>query len=189
MGRSVASKRRKRRRQKQAKKQAKKRKYEISQLLQPSTCTPNTQIEETDIINHLPSSPVLSSLGSPSSIPPSPSSSWDDSVVDETSPQEKQFPSVDTDCLIQCYDEFEKEVKLMDKDDGLIIEHLLKFNRKLADKANFYRKEWEETLVEVGKVELQCTQRVTKVRQFYKQILFSNDRKAVIFRKALDTRH
>lgn len=111
MGRSVASKRRKRRGQKQAKKL----KYASLQPLnpltlnvqiQPSTCTvtPNTATEEINICP--PSSPVQSSLGSPGTRPSPLSLLSDDSIIDEIAPQKQHLAATtDTDYLTLCYNE------------------------------------------------------------------------------------
>lgn len=86
-----------------------------------------------------------------------------------------------------CYDNYEREVQITATDDGVVIDQLLNFNRKLANTAKCYRQRYEDSQLEIGKIEHDCEQRVNRVRNYYKQILFSNDHSSVILRKSMES--
>lgn len=208
--RSAQKKRQKRQRQKLAKKQ----KRTCTSTPRPLS-SPVGQIHQSQATSdyHLtsdkqiraPPSPTESSFGSPST-PPSPDSDFSfgspgtppspDSDIPfkccdinrRKSSQIQRIVDIDTDCLTLCYDEYERKVQLDEEDDGVVINKLLKFNQKLADTAKSYRRQYEEGLMEIGKVEQECEQRVQRVRNYYKRILFFNDRVSVMFRKSLESR-
>ena len=67
-----------------------------------------------------------------------------------------------------------------------LVGHLRSSNRVLADKAGMYQRKFETIEYLVHEKELECAQKVKKIREFYRDMLYySNSRSAVIFKKAM----
>ena len=174
MGRN-STKRKREKRQRQ--KAAKKRKIKNSCATLPDI--------HTDI--HVPSihSDTETSWGSPSP-PPSDASttSPQPSIINES---DVQLFGIDS--TLYCHKN--EESRGFQSEDGKqlhgeeLVDHLVKTNRTLADRANFYRKRYEESEHEIGEQGIECDQKIQRIRGFYQKFLLSGNRSGEMVKMAL----
>ena len=158
-------------------------------LEQSSPCSVVKNLD-TDAIENFEEQIDNSSLGSPDS----PSCLTDDEhslspVKRSLEPSPRCQEDTDLfgiDMAIHSYDEVEKRVeqnkfKLSGKQ---LVENLLECNRTLADKVVFYQRKCERAEAEVYDEQFECSKKLHRVRQFYRNMLYSDSRSAVMLRMA-----
>ena len=196
MGRNnIMTKRAKRRSQKAAKKTKKKNVTDKTVIPDPIIINDDPLINDGSIINDDPivnGDPIIHDDKSTSWGSPSPPPSVDDNEFNDSpgllTEQETQLYGVDN--TLFCYDEDERND--FELDDGTklegekLIQHLIKTNRNLSDKARLYQKRYEDSECEIGEKEFEAQKKIKRIRHFYRNmILFSNSRSALMVKKAM----
>ncbi len=70
-----------------------------------------------------------------------------------------------------------------------LVEHLKTCNEQLADKAEQYRRKYENKECELYQVEPECEKKIKRVRHFYRDMIYlSNNRSAIMLKKATTSR-
>lgn len=68
----------------------------------------------------------------------------------------------------------------------MLLDYLMKCNKALADKAEKYRKQYEETECEIGEIEGKWKRKLYNARNFNKKEIFSSHNRSVtMIQKAL----
>ena len=170
MGRSIsiARKRVKRKRQKAAKKRlSKKQLYVPFQEEQDSIC----------------------SWGSPGSPPLKEHEMSPKPIENDKQSEREKNELYGIEKTIHDYDELEKcfelhETRLQGDD---LVDFLMKCNRTLADKAHLYQAKYEKAESELWEQDLECKKKLQRVIGFYKKIINSESRSAVMLKKAIQS--
>lgn len=160
-----------------------------SSLPMPEQSSPcqNVDIEEQSSTNTLgsPESPscLTEDEGSPSTV----KHGLEPCTASNCQPEIDLFG---VDMAIHHYDEVEKCVesnKSKLNGEGLV-EHLLECNRTLADKVVFYQRRSERAETKVYDEQFECSKKVHRVREFYRNMLYSDSRSAVMLRMATQSK-
>ena len=68
------------------------------------------------------------------------------------------------------------------------VDNLTKYNRALADRATFYRRKYEQSESDIGEKEVECRQKIRRIREFYQKFMFSENRSAEMVRMAINNK-
>ena len=108
----------------------------------------------------------------------------------ETPLSSSDFELYGIDDTIYCYAEDDKNEFVSPDGSPLkgerLMEYLRKSNRQLCDKADYYRRQYENVLEEIGETKIKANKQIARIRDFYRNMIFlSNSRSAVMYKKAI----
>ena len=102
---------------------------------------------------------------------------------------EKEIDLFGLDGTVVCYKQDEENGFQMADGSYLegdeLIDFLLKNNRKLAEKAQFYHRKYCDAGAEITSRNVEATQKMERIRQFYQNMLYGSSRSALMVQRAI----